>query len=112
MIRKSGTGWAMPCALPSRIGGGDEPLAFHNAQTWGSRADWEGPDLWGHPDSVMDKKLKEQELLEQGFCPFDETPIKWGGLMSVKLLVERWEPLGAGYWRYTVDSMFSAGDSG
>jgi len=90
----------------------DEPLAyeligFHNAQTWGSRADWEGPDLWGHPDSAMDKKLKEQELLEQGFCPFDETFITWGGLMSPKLLVEPWESVGAGYWRYTLDSMFS-----
>ena len=55
----------------------------------------------------MDKKLKEQELLEQGFCPFDETPITWGGLVSVKLLREPWESVGAGYWRWTPDSMLS-----
>jgi len=82
-------------------------IGFHNAQTWGSKADWEGPDLWGHPDVAMDEKLKEQELLGQGFCPLDGTPITWGGLMSPKLLVEPWESLGAGYWRWTADSMLS-----
>jgi len=43
--------------------------------------------------------------LEGGICPFDKTPITWGGLMSPNLLVEPWEPVGAGYWRYTMDSM-------
>jgi len=83
-------------------------LGFHNAQTWGSKADWEGPDLWGHPDLAMDQKLKDQDmLLGKGFCPMDETPIKWGGLMSPKFLVHPWESLGAGYWRWTADSMLS-----
>jgi len=76
-----------------------EVIGFHNAQTWGSKADWEGPDLWevsaGEDDGVA------VGALEEGRCPVDGTPIKWGGLMSPKLLREPyWEPVGAGYWMF------------
>jgi len=83
----------------------DEPLAyeligFHNAQTWGSKADWEGPDFWEVPAGEDDGIVVG--ALEEGRCPVDGTPIKWGGLMSPKLLREPWELVGAGYWRYMV----------
>jgi len=87
----------------------DEELAhkligFHNAQSWGSKADWEGPDLW---EILKTEDTAAAVHLEHGFCPFDQTPITWGGLMSPKFLVHPWESLGAGYWRFTTDSMLS-----
>jgi len=83
----------------------DEPLAydligFHNAQTWGSKADWDGPDLWEVP---VDENKAETgiEALEEGRCPIDGTQIKWDGLIQARLLVEPdWEPLGGSYFRW------------
>jgi len=83
----------------------DEPLAygligFHNAQTWGSKADWNGPDLWDVP---VDENKAETgiEALEEGRCPIDGTPIKWDGLIQARLLIEPdWEVLGGNYFRW------------
>jgi len=76
-----------------------EVIGFHNAQTWGSKADWEGPDLWEVPAGEDDGVAVG--ALEEGRCPVDGTPIKWGGLISVKNLQEPfWEPVGAGYWMF------------
>jgi len=86
----------------------DEPLAyeligFHNAQTWGSLADWAGPDLW-EISSTGDGAAVVQ--LEGGLCPLHPEwecwPIRWGGLIPIQLVVEPfWKLLGAGYWRWT-----------
>jgi len=88
----------------------DEPLAyeligFHNAQTWGSREDWSGLDLW-KVDPKEDSAAAAVSLLESGFCPlhgkYENVPIHWGGLIKIRTLVEpNWEPVGAGYWRWT-----------
>jgi len=76
-----------------------ELIGFHNAQTWGSTADWSGPDLWEVPAGEDDGV--SVGALEEGRCPVDGTPIKWGGLISVKNLQEPfWEPVGAGYWMF------------
>jgi len=87
----------------------DEPLAyeligFHNAQPWGSMADWAGPDLW-EIDPKEDSAATAVSL-ESGFCPlhgkYDNVPIKWGGLVNIRTVVEPfWEPVGAGYWRWS-----------
>jgi len=83
----------------------DEPLAyeligFHNAQTWGSKADWDGPDLWEVPEGESDGS-GSLEALEEGRCPIDGTPIKWGGLINIRNLREPfWQPVGAGYWMF------------
>jgi len=87
----------------------DEELAynligFHNAQTWGSTADWAGPDLW-EVDPKEDSAAAAISL-ESGFCPshgkYANIPIHWGGLINIRTLVEPfWEPVGAGYWRWT-----------
>jgi len=76
-----------------------ELIGFHNKQTWGSKADWEGPDLWEVPAGEDDGVAVG--ALEEGRCPVDGTPIQWGGLISVKNLREPfWEPVGAGYWMF------------
>jgi len=103
----------------------DEPLAheligFHNAQTWGSKADWSGPDLW-----EVDPKKESAALvsLEQGICPMhpkgESWPIKWGcsiddvyhkhskrcrGTIPIREIVPPyWKDAGwgGGYWRWT-----------
>jgi len=82
----------------------DEELAynligFHNAQTWGSKADWSGPDLWEVPEG--DGDASEVEALEEGRCPVDGTPIKWGGTIAINNLREPfWQPVSAGYWMF------------
>jgi len=99
----------------------DEPLAyaligFHNAQTWGSRADWSGPDLW-EIDPKEDSAAAAVPL-DGGLCPlhgkYGAVPIHWGcridhehlkrcrGLIQIRTLTEpNWEHVGAGYWRWT-----------
>jgi len=83
----------------------DEPLAyeligFHNAQTWGSPVDWAGPDLWEVPEGEGSSSSKV-EALEEGRCPVDGTPIKWGGTIAINNLREPfWQPVGAGYWMF------------
>jgi len=87
----------------------DEELAynligFHNAQTWGSKADWSGPNLWEITDgtgNVVDYTVQ----LVKGLCPLHPEwecwPIRWGGLIPIQLVVEPfWKSLGAGYWRW------------
>jgi len=103
----------------------DEPLAheligFHNAQTWGSKADWSGPDLW-----EVDPKKEPAALvrLEQGICPMhpesEMWPIRWGcsiddvyhkhskrcrGTIPIREIVPPyWKDAGwgGGYWRWT-----------
>jgi len=100
----------------------DEPLAyeligFHNAQTWGSRDDWSGPDLW-----EVDPREDPSALvrLEQGICPmhpeWEYWPIKWGcridhehlkrcrGTIPIREIVPPyWKDAGwgGGYWRWT-----------
>jgi len=77
-----------------------ELIGFHNAQTWGSKADWDGPDLWEVPEGESDGS-GSVEALEEGRCPIDGTPIKWGGLLNIRNLREPfWQPLGAGYWMF------------
>jgi len=77
-----------------------ELIGFHNAQTWGSKADWEGPDLWEVPAGEDDPN-RDLETLEEGRCPLDATPIKWGGTMTIKNVREPfWHSLGAGYWMF------------
>jgi len=86
----------------------DEPLAyeligFHNAQTWGSKADWSGPDLW-EVDPREEPAAAVQ--LEGGICPmhpkWESWPIKWGGLINIRTVVEPfWKSVGAGYWFWT-----------
>jgi len=103
----------------------DEPLAheligFHNAQTWGSKVDWSGPDLWD-----VDPKKEPAALvrLEQGICPMHPEwecwPISWGcsiddvyhkhskrcrGTIPIREIVPPyWKDAGwgGGYWRWT-----------
>jgi len=77
-----------------------EVIGFHNAQTWGSKADWDGPDLWEVPEGESDGS-GQVEALEEGRCPIDGTPIKWGGLINIRNLREPfWQPVGAGYWMF------------
>jgi len=76
-----------------------ELIGFHNKQTWGSKADWEGPDLWEVPEGEGEGFGSEVEALEEGRCPIDGTSIKWGGLINIKTLREPfWQPVGGGYW--------------
>jgi len=65
----------------------DEPLAyeligFHNAQTWGSRDDWAGTNLW-EIDPQEDAAAAVVSL-EGGICPlhgkYENVPIHWGGV--------------------------------
>jgi len=77
-----------------------ELIGFHNAQTWGSKADWDGPDLWEVPEGESDGS-GSLEALEEGRCPIDGTPIKWGGTIAINNLREPfWQPVGAGYWMF------------
>jgi len=79
-----------------------ELIGFHNAQTWGSKEDWAGPDLWDVPeDASRDAPGAVLEALEVGRCPIDGTPITWLGLRPVSELVEPgWAALAGGYWRF------------
>jgi len=88
----------------------DEELAhnlkgFHNAQTWGSVADWSGPDMW-----MIDKREDAAAAvrLEEGICPrhpkWEMWPITWGGLIAIQLIKEPYwvdAGWGGGYWRWT-----------
>jgi len=86
----------------------DEPLAyeligFHNAQTWGSRDDWAGTNLW---EIDPQEDAAAAVSLEGGICPlhgkYENVPIHWGGLIPIRTVVEPyWESVGAGYWRWT-----------
>jgi len=79
-----------------------ELIGFHNAQTWGSPADWTGADFWEVPAGEDDADDRGLEALEEGRCPLDGSPIKWGGTMTVKNLQEPyWQPVGAGYWMFS-----------
>ena len=51
----------------SQVGLAYELIGFHNAQTWGSKANWDGPDVWEVP---VDENKAESgiEALEEGRC--------------------------------------------
>ena len=79
-----------------------ELIGFHNAQTWGSRDDWVGTNLW-EIDPQEDAAAAVVSL-EGGICPlhgkYENVPIHWGGLIPIRTVVEPyWESVGAGYWR-------------
>jgi len=104
----------------------DEPLAyemlgFHNSQTWGSKEDWAGPDLWDIPqDDSQDAPDPVLEALEESKCPIDHTPITWGCpikdighkhtkrcrryVVLAHLMVEPgWTVVDGGYWVFNGD---------
>lgn len=68
-------------------------IGFRNALSWGK---WEDEPAWEVP--AGDAGLLKFGPLQQGRCPVDGTPIKWGEVIAAGLLEgPSWVDVGGGY---------------